>query len=126
MSYRILIVEDDTIIALDLALTLEEAGFETVGIAMDMQSALRLAERYPVDLATMDVQLARGTNGVDTAMRLRHAFDIPSVFLSANLDRTTRAQAAKARPVGFIDKPAGADAVVTFVETHFAAQTMPQ
>lgn len=122
MSYRILIVEDETIIGLDLADMLEEAGFETIGIAKDMHAALRFAEKHMIDLATMDVNLAKGTDGVETAVRLWKAHEIRSVFVSASLDEETRGKAAKAHPVGFIDKPVGSEDVVSFVQAHFARQ----
>lgn len=119
MAYRILIVEDETIVGLDLACMLEVAGFETVGIAKDMPSALRMAEQHAIDLATMDVRLARGTDGVETAIQLWKAHQVPSVFVSASLDQNTRARAAEAHPIGFIEKPVGADEVVKYVQAHF-------
>ncbi|WP_444668345.1 response regulator [Cereibacter changlensis] len=114
-------MEDEFLIGLDLACTLEDAGFETVGIAKDMYVALEMAAGGRVDLATMDVQLARGTNGIDTALRLWEDHAIPSVFVSASIDAETRERASDACPVGFINKPMDPVLVVAFVKAHFAA-----
>lgn len=119
MNYRILIVEDEALIGLDLASALEDEGFETVGIARDMETALRLAAGGGIDLATMDVQLANNTNGVDAAIELRNLHAIPCVFVSGSLDQETRERAAAARPLGFLSKPIGSDAVAGFVKRHF-------
>ncbi|WP_188910062.1 response regulator [Aureimonas endophytica] len=105
MSLRVLIVEDELILAMDLEDVLTDAGYEVVGLAADMHQALRLAEAKRPDVAIMDVNLARGTNGVETARRLREHLDVPSLFVSGNLDPKTRARAADCRPLGFVPKP---------------------
>ncbi|QUS37294.1 response regulator [Falsirhodobacter algicola] len=121
MPRKILIVEDEALIGLDLACTLEDAGFETVGIARDQSAALKLAEAHDIDLATMDVHLAMDSDGVETALMLRERHAIPCIFVSASLDPATRARAAEAQPLAFMEKPVGADAVADFLSRHFAA-----
>lgn len=122
MPHRILIVEDEGIIALDLQDMLNEAGFETVGIARDMHMALRFAGNRDIDLVTMDVRLASGTDGVETALKLWEQHALRSLFVSASLDPATRARAAPARPVGFVSKPVGSDEVVTALMGHFRSR----
>lgn len=117
MSLRVLIVEDELILAMDLEDMLVEAGHEVVGVASDMHQALALAESRLPDLALMDVHLARGTNGVETAMRLRQRFDVPSLFISGNLDPKTRATASGCRPVGFVPKPFSQSDVLSVIAT---------
>jgi two-component system, response regulator PdtaR len=102
---RVLIVEDELLIALDLEDVLIAAGHEVVGLAADMEQALELAETHRPDLAIMDINLARGTNGIETARRLREQLDVPSLFVSGNLDSRTRRVAAECRPLGFMVKP---------------------
>jgi DNA-binding NarL/FixJ family response regulator len=70
MPHRIMIVEDEAILALDLSWLLVDAGYEVAGIARTMHATLRLAAEGSVDLATMDIRLAGGTNGVETALKL--------------------------------------------------------
>ncbi|WP_161992573.1 response regulator [Aureimonas leprariae] len=102
---RVLIVEDELLIALDIEDVLISAGHEVVGVAADMHQAMELAEAFRPDLAIMDVNLARGTNGIETARRLRERLDVPSLFVSGNLDAKTRKVAADCRPLGFVMKP---------------------
>lgn len=107
MPLRVMIVEDEMLLALDLEDMLVEAGHTVVGQASDMPQAIALAENVAggVDVAIMDVNLARGTNGVETAAALRQRWNIPSLFVSGNLDERTRAEAQRLSPVGFVGKP---------------------
>ena len=72
MPCTILIVEDEMLLVLDLEDVLFEAGYSVIGSAVDMHQAIAFAERHGrlIDAAIMDVNLARGTNGVQTAGRL--------------------------------------------------------
>lgn len=95
MPCTILIVEDEMLLVMDLEDVLFEAGYSVIGSAVDMHQAIAFAERHGrlIDAAIMDVNLARGTNGVQTAGRLRECRNIPSLFVSSNLDEKTRARA---------------------------------
>lgn len=107
MPLRVMIVEDEMLLALDLEDILLDAGYTVIGQASDMPQAIALAEEVngSVDVAIMDVNLARGTNGVETAAALRQRWNIPSLFVSGNLDERTRAAAQQWRPIGFVGKP---------------------
>lgn len=105
MALRVLIVEDEAILALDLEGQVEDAGHIVVAIASDTDQAVRAAETERPDLAFMDIRLARGSSGVEAARILRERWNIPCVFLSANLDPATRAAVAPLLPLGFINKP---------------------
>ncbi|CUX68121.1 Two component response regulator [Agrobacterium tumefaciens str. Kerr 14] len=107
MPLRVMIVEDEMLLALDLEDMLLDAGFVVVGQATDMSQAIAVAEGVggEVDVAIMDVNLARGSNGVDTAGALRTRWNIPSLFVSGNLDEGTRARAQQWNPIGFVGKP---------------------
>lgn len=107
MPLRVMIVEDEMLLALDLEDMLLDAGYTVIGQASDMPQAIALAEKVggSVDVAIMDVNLARGTNGVETAAALRQRWNIPSLFVSGNLDERTRAEAQRWQPIGFVGKP---------------------
>jgi DNA-binding NarL/FixJ family response regulator len=107
MPLRIMIVEDEMLLAMDLEDMLLDAGHAVIGQASDMSQAIGLAERVEgqVDVAIMDINLARGSNGVETAAALRQRWNIPSLFVSGNLDERTRAQALQWEPIGFVGKP---------------------
>jgi DNA-binding response OmpR family regulator len=107
MPLRIMIVEDEMLLAMDLEDMLSDAGYSVAGQASDMHEAIKLAELCDgkIDIAIMDVNLARGSNGVETAGVLRRRWNIPSLFVSGNLDEQTRALAAHHDPIGFVGKP---------------------
>ncbi|KQQ90251.1 response regulator [Aureimonas sp. Leaf324] len=119
MSLCIMIVEDEMLLALDLEDILVEAGHKVAGQASDMHQALALAERFgeQIDVAIMDVNLARGSNGVETAAALRQRWNIPSLFVSGNLDEKTRALALEWQPVGFVGKPYSEREVLAAIAT---------
>lgn len=102
---RILIVEDETILAMDIQATLCAAGFAVAGIASDADQACRLAEATHPALAIMDIRLARGSDGIEAAATILRDFGIKSVFLSAHLDADTRRRAQTAHPHALLDKP---------------------
>lgn len=120
MPNTILVVEDSTLIALDLVSALEDAGYVVVGIAATTHSALALAEEHHIDLATMDIELTRGSNGIETAISLREKYQIPPLFVSGSLDEDVQRAAGIADPIGFIHKPVSADAVVAAVKAYLS------
>lgn len=102
---RVLVVEDDAIIAMELEMTLEELGVEVVGIAMTAAEALRLAEIHRPDCATMDISIGGDRDGVSAAIQIYETLGIRSIFVSAYGNDETRARAAPARPVHWVRKP---------------------
>ena len=105
MSFCILIVEDEMLLALDLEHMLRDAGYDVCGVATDADEAVTAVQRRTPDLALMDVRLAHDSSGIDAARRLRRCWNVPSIFVSANLDQDTRAHAMEAAPLGFVNKP---------------------
>lgn len=107
MPLTVLIVEDEMLLAMDLEDILVESGYRVVGNAVDMHQAVALCEKHGarIDIAIMDVHLARGTSGVETAKVLRQRWDIPSLFVSGNIDEKMQALALEWDPVGFVGKP---------------------
>jgi DNA-binding NarL/FixJ family response regulator len=118
MSLRVMIVEDEMLLALDLEDMLLETGHTIVGHATDMTQEISIAEddARQVDVAIMDVHLARGSNGVATAGKLRQRWDIRSLFVSGNLDVLTRERAAEWAPVGFVGKSYSELEVITALQ----------
>ena len=80
---RILIVEDEYLVAADLEAALEERGYSSVGIAPDLDAALRLAAHKP-DLALVDIHLRDGQTGPLIAERLASEYGIAVLFVTAN------------------------------------------
>src|SRR5262245_51628366 len=104
---RILIVEDEAIVALDIEERLRRLGYEVVGIADSCAGALASAAALHPDLVLMDVELRNGTgaDGIAAAEQLRANLAVPVVFLTAYSDAATLERAKRASPHGYVVKP---------------------
>lgn len=102
---RILIVEDEQIVAADLGQRLKRMGYQPVGRAARGDHAVTLAGELRPDLVLMDIRLEGGTDGIAAAEEIRQRFHIPSVFLSAYSENATVQRAKLAEPFGYILKP---------------------
>lgn len=86
-SLRILIVEDEILIAMELESLLQDAGHDVVGVAVSSAQALKLGRDLKPDLAFVDIHLADGPTGVDVARQLICQFDVMVLFMTANAKR---------------------------------------
>jgi DNA-binding NarL/FixJ family response regulator len=102
---RILIVEDEILIAIDMRGLLEGSGHIVVGIADSADHAITTALRERPDVVLMDIALTGPRDGIDAALELRERLDIPSLFITAHSDLAMRHRAEAARPLGFLSKP---------------------
>lgn len=102
---RVLIVEDNWLVALEMEAALEDAGYAVVAIAVSAEEAIQACMTEVPDLVLMDIRLLGPRDGVDTAVEIRERFGIGSIFVSAHDDASTRARAQVARPLGWIVKP---------------------
>jgi two-component system, response regulator PdtaR len=104
-SVKILIVEDDALIALDLERQLVQLGNTVCGTASEEEGALSKAADHKPDLVLMDLTLAKGGSGQNVAAHLLREHGIRCIFVSANLSDDVRASLAPLQPFGFINKP---------------------
>jgi CheY-like chemotaxis protein len=104
-NHRIVVVEDDVFIRLDLMSHLQAGGHAVVGTAGSAAEAVRVVERERPDLVLMDVRLLGDRDGIDAATEIWQRFAIRALLVSANLDTAARAKAQSANPVGFLEKP---------------------
>lgn len=102
---RVLIVEDERIIVLDLSDRLKRFGCKVAGSCATAEEAIELAHAERPDLILMDIMLAGGRDGIDAAVQLRRELGIPVVFLTAYSDSQIIERAKQAEPYGFIIKP---------------------
>lgn len=102
---RVMIVEDEFIISMELEHMLSDAGFEVVGIADDAAGAVLMAQEHRPDFVTMDVSLAGDRDGVSAAIEIFERFGVRSVFVSAYTDQQTKERARPASPYGWLAKP---------------------
>jgi PAS domain S-box-containing protein len=105
MKGKLLIVEDEPIVALDLQQELESLGLEVVGVAESADEALVAVEVCRPDLALMDIRIEGTLDGVQAARLLRTAYQIGVVFLTSYSDETTINRAAREMPYGYLTKP---------------------
>lgn len=102
---KILIVEDELIIAKDLSRRLSKLGYEVVGIVSSGISAITKAQETFPDLILMDIVLKGSMDGIETASRLRDLLPIPVVYLTAYADNETIDRAKETHSFGYILKP---------------------
>jgi len=102
---KILIVEDESIVARDIKSTLKTFGYEVVGIVASGEEAIEQALQLRPDLVLMDIMLKGDLTGVEAAKKIRHKFFIPVVFLTAYVDEKTLSDAKLSEPFGYIVKP---------------------
>ncbi|MBB4571293.1 response regulator [Rhizobium leucaenae] len=115
---RILIVEDEYLIALEIEHRLRDAGFEVTGIAVTADEAISKAESDRPDLAIMDIRLAGRKDGVQAAIELFTKLGIRSIFASAHADAKTRERGSAASPIGWLQKPYTAEALIKLIKRH--------
>lgn len=116
MSAKILVVEDEPIIALDLQQQLIKLGYTVVAIADCAEQALVAAARWQPHLALMDIRIRGDKDGIETATLLSERHSIPIVFLTAHADAATIQQVKIVQPYGYIVKPFETYNLLTAIE----------
>ena len=102
---RVLVVEDEAIVARDIAMQLSELGYVAVGIASSAEQALEMAAALAPDLVLMDIQLGGPTDGIAAAETIRQQYALPVVFITAYSADEILARAKLTEPYGYILKP---------------------
>ena len=102
---RILVAEDEAIVARDIAMQLTALGYETVGIAVNAQQAVEMTQTLRPDLVLMDIQLGDAMDGIAAAGNIRTRFALPVVFLTAYSAEEILERAKLTEPFGYILKP---------------------
>ena len=118
---RILVVEDEMIVQLHLSRIVEEQGHDLVGVASNMEEALQIARNTQPELVLMDIHLANGSDGVETARALIDEIECAVVFISAYADEATVARTEEVGAAGYLVKPFTATQVRAAISTAFAS-----
>jgi CheY-like chemotaxis protein len=106
MKGRVVIVEDEGLIALHIEEMLTHAGYEVADLFSAGEDVLAyLASSPPPEIILMDIGLAGSLSGIETARRIRQGADIPVIFLTAYNDRHHLTAAAAVSPYGCLTKP---------------------
>jgi PAS domain S-box-containing protein len=102
---RILVVEDERIVATDISQCLQQLGYEVVATAVSAVDALRQAVRKSPDLVLMDIKLKGGIDGVQAAEALYERMNMPIVYLTSFADSATVERSKQTFPSGYVLKP---------------------
>jgi len=102
---KLLIVEDDMIIAAKISLQLTKLGYEVTAIVPRGEEAILQAEENKPDIVLLDINLKGTLDGIETAHELNRLVDVPIIYVTANTDDATFNRAQATRPYAFITKP---------------------
>ncbi len=113
---KILIVEDNVIIADDMQSMLEEIGYEVVDNVIVYEQAVEVLKKQHVDLVLIDIILASDKTGIDLGKHIREVYNIPFIFVTSNSDRATVENAKTVKPDGYLVKPFEQQDLYTSIE----------
>lgn len=102
---NVMIVEDESIVALDLSTGLQQDGYQVIGIADNAADARELFEANEVDILLMDINIFGDKDGIDTVRELMTIKEIPVIYLTAFTDAATIERVKKTHPAAFLTKP---------------------
>jgi len=102
---KVLVVEDESVIALDLQRRLEGLGYTVTGTAGTADSAMRLARALRPDIVLVDIVLRGPEDGIELSSRMQAELDLPVVYVTAHSDDRTVARAKATGPYGYVTKP---------------------
>lgn len=117
---RILVVEDDFLVAMQMESALVEAGFDVAGIAATGEDAIELAISERPHIVVMDIRLAGDRDGIDTALQLFAEQGLRCIFATAHHDEQSQRRAAPAVPLGWLHKPYTMVSLVGMVRSALA------
>ncbi len=113
---KILVVEDEVIIADHICDSLEELGYEPLEPAISYTEAIETIEAEKPDIAILDVQLAGKKTGIDLAKTIKEKYDFPFIFLTSNADAATVNLAKEVMPPAYLIKPFTKDDLFSSIE----------
>jgi DNA-binding response OmpR family regulator len=102
---KILVVEDETLVGMELKEGLERSGYSVPDVIESGEAVVQAVARYRPDLVLMDVRLRGSLDGIDAAFQAKAEFDLPVIYLTAYSDADTLKRAARTSPDGFLLKP---------------------
>ncbi len=113
---KILVVEDEMIIADNICDALTDLGYETLEPAINYTEAIETIEAEMPDIAILDIQLSGKKTGIDIAKKIRESYNFPFIFLTSNSDVLTVNQAKEVMPPAYLVKPFSKDELYTSIE----------
>jgi two-component system, response regulator PdtaR len=102
---KLLVVEDEAIVAIDIRHKLEAFGYSVTDVVSSGEEAVSSVSRKMPDLVLLDISLKGSMSGIDTALIFAERFSLPVIFITAHSDNITFTKALEVRPYGYIVKP---------------------
>ncbi len=117
---KILIVEDETIIALDISSMLKQLGYQVTNMVRNYDDALKSVHEDEPNIILMDIRLENSKDGIETAQAIKKIKDIPIIYLTSFSDEATIKKAAQTNPISYITKPFKREHLksILLLETH--------
>jgi len=119
MAKRILVVEDEAVIGLDIASRLERSGYTVIGLAVDDEEALAILSKETPDLILMDISLKSAVDGIELVSRIHKTSRIPVVYITSYSDPATISRSMMTSPYGYIIKPFTSQSLLATVSLSF-------
>ena len=113
---RVLIVEDEFIIAEDMSETLRQLGYEVAGNAINYKEAVHSFDTQKIDIVLVDINLGEEKDGIDVGTILREKYQLPFIFITSHADKTTVDRAKHLKPNGYLVKPFDKNDLYTSIE----------
>lgn len=123
---KLLVVEDEQLVACDLQETLTGLGYTVVDVVESAEEAIRQTERIRPDLVLMDIRLSGPMDGIEASLEIQSRFHIPVVYLTANADTRTLNRVKTSCPFGYILKPFNEQILSTTIEISLARSRAEQ
>lgn len=117
---KVLVLEDEALIALDIRYELEAMGYEVTDVVSNSKDAFESVEKNRPDIALLDVNVRGLLNGADIGAQLKVRYDVPCIFLTAYVDENTIEQVKRCQPYGYMVKPLNIPQLRATLETSIA------
>ncbi len=116
---KILVVEDEGLVALYLKKVLLEQGFKDILVAYNGEEAILKAQQSSPDLLLMDIRLGKGINGIDAVKQINSEKKIPVIYITASTDEHTHKQALETNPIAILSKPIETEELKEMLKDYF-------
>jgi CheY-like chemotaxis protein len=121
-NVKILIVEDDDVLAKIIIWRLNNLGYEVIGRAATGAETMEVLVKEKPDLVLMDINLKGDVDGIETTSMIKKGFKIPVIFLTSQFDGPTLERAKSTQPDGFVLKPFGDNDLRVAIELALTKQ----
>ncbi len=125
-SIKILIIEDDTLISMQLENTLENLGHAVVGNIRSSKEALDIVSKNPIDLVISDINIEGEIDGIAISKTLHDQYDAPIIFITAYKDKDTLKRASKIDFAGYLIKPFREDELEALINIAIFKYNLPK